>query len=290
MRTYTVSAVGRSDIGLVKPNNEDAFHIGSGVAVVADGVGGSAAGEVASRTVVDVFAELDAVAPDEDVYDRVTAAVRRATDSLLDQVEADPSLEGMGTTVTAMVWSGTKLVFAQIGDSRAYFLEQGAPGADRHPELRPELVQITKDDSFVQYLVDQGLLAPDDAAHHPRRNVILKALNGTTVSPAFSTFAPRIGDRYLLCSDGLTDYVPIDRIRETIDGTDPDDAADRLIELSLAAGAPDNVTAIIADIVAADPDDDGGPEHPEPDGSADVTHRIPFEDAPTTRFPAVHDG
>lgn len=278
MRTYTISAVGRSDIGLVKPNNEDTFHIGSGLAVVADGVGGSAAGEVASRTVVDVFAALDHVDADAEVYELVTGAVRRATDSLLDQVEADPSLEGMGTTVTAMIWSGPRLVFAQIGDSRAYFLEQGAAGARRHPELTPDLVQITKDDSFVQYLVDQGLLAPADAAHHPRRNVILKALNGTTVSPAYTTFAPRIGDRYLLCSDGLSDYVRIDAIREAIDGTDAEDAADRLIELSLAAGAPDNVTAIIADILA---DPDGSAPQPAPFTSSD--------DSPTQRIPAIGD-
>lgn len=284
MRAYTVSAVGRSDIGLVKPNNEDAFHVGSGLAVVADGVGGSAAGEVASRTVVEVFAALDHVDADADVYELITGAVRRATDSLLDQVEADPSLEGMGTTVTAMIWSGTRLVFAQIGDSRAYFLEQGAEQAERHPDLSTDLIQITKDDSFVQYLVDQGLLAPEEAAHHPRRNVILKALNGTTVSPAYTTFAPRIGDRYLLCSDGLTDYVDIDSICETIDGTDAEDAAERLIELSLAAGAPDNVTAIIADVVA-------DPNSADPT-SAHLTEppaRSSADDSPTMRIPAVED-
>lgn len=280
VHAYTVSAVGRSDIGLVKPNNEDAFHVGSGLAIVADGVGGSAAGEVASRTVVEVFAALDHVGAGADVYELVTGAVRRATDSLLNQVEADPSLEGMGTTVTAMIWSGTRLVFAQIGDSRAYFLEQGAEQAERHPDLSRGLIQITKDDSFVQYLVDQGLLAPEEAAHHPRRNVILKALNGTTVSPAYTTFAPRIGDRYLLCSDGLTDYVDIDSIRETIDGTDAEDAADRLIELSLAAGAPDNVTAIIADVIA-DPDSVAPTVPPAGSSSAD--------DSPTMRIPAVED-
>ncbi|MGI8417113.1 MAG: PP2C family protein-serine/threonine phosphatase [Nakamurella sp.] len=256
MRDYGVAAVGRTHVGLVKPNNEDSFHIGSGLLIVADGVGGSAAGEVASRTVVDIFAEVEnesaAAGEDKDIYALLNGAVDRSTDSLLSQVDADPRLEGMGTTVTAMMWSGRRIVFAQIGDSRAYYLQSGAPGAPR-PSAEPlELQQVTKDDSFVQYLVDQGLLAKQDAARHPRRNVILKALNGTTVSPSFSTFAPRIGDRYLLCSDGLSDYVAADDIRASLLDTAPAFAADRLIELCLESGAPDNVTVIIADVVAAD--------------------------------------
>ncbi|WP_029136790.1 PP2C family protein-serine/threonine phosphatase [Nakamurella lactea] len=250
MRDYAVAAVGRTHVGLQKPNNEDSFHIGRGLLLVADGVGGSVAGEVASRTVVEVFAGVETASPDDDLYAILTDAVQRSTNSLLEQVEADPELEGMGTTATVMMWSGRRIVFAQIGDSRAYYLQGGAPGGTLHSDQQPELQQVTKDDSFVQHLVDQGLLAPDEAAHHPRRNVILKALNGSTVSPSFSTFAPRIGDRYLLCSDGLSDYVEADEIREALLGTDAEPAADRLIELSLAAGAPDNVTVIIADIGA----------------------------------------
>lgn len=259
MRDYRVAAVGRTHVGLVKPNNEDSFHIGSGLLIVADGVGGSAAGEVASKTVVNIFAEMEnefvsagePTGDGHDIYALLNGAVDRSTDSLLSQVDADPRLEGMGTTVTAMMWSGRRIVFAQIGDSRAYYLQHGAPQATRHPETQPELQQVTKDDSFVQYLVDQGLLAQADAARHPRRNVILKALNGTTVSPSFCTFAPSIGDRYLLCSDGLSDYVEADEIRTTLLDAEAGVAADRLIELSLQAGAPDNVTVIIADVVAA---------------------------------------
>ncbi|MDQ2847867.1 MAG: protein phosphatase 2C domain-containing protein [Actinomycetota bacterium] len=256
MRDYGVAAVGRTHVGLVKPNNEDSFHIGSGLLIVADGVGGSAAGEVASRTVVDIFAEVGhesaAAGEDKDIYALLKGAVDRSTDSLLSQVDADPSLEGMGTTVTAMMWSGRRIVFAQIGDSRAYYLQSGTPGVPRQSAERLELQQVTKDDSFVQYLVDQGLLAKRDAVRHPRRNVILKALNGTTVSPSFSTFAPRIGDRYLLCSDGLSDYVAADDIQSTLLDTEAAAAADRLIELCLESGAPDNVTVIIADVIAAD--------------------------------------
>ncbi|MGI8592212.1 MAG: PP2C family protein-serine/threonine phosphatase [Nakamurella sp.] len=255
MRDYGVAAVGRTHVGLAKPNNEDSFYIGSGLLIVADGVGGSAAGEVASRTVVDIFAEVEnesaAAGEDNDIYALLQGAVERSTDSFLSQVDADPTLEGMGTTVTAMMWSGRRIVFAQIGDSRAYYLQCGAPGAQRQSSEHLELQQVTKDDSFVQYLVDQGLLAVEDAASHPRRNVILKALNGTTVSPSFSTFAPRIGDRYLLCSDGLSDYVGADDIRATLLDTEAAAAADRLVELCLESGAPDNVTLIIADVIAA---------------------------------------
>lgn len=267
MRRYAVATVGRTHVGLVKPNNEDAFHIGPVLVLVADGVGGSAAGEVASRTVVDTFAavEREALArsadqqrdpddPVDDIYAVLSAAVERSTDSLNEQVEADPALDGMGTTITAMMWSGRRIVFAQIGDSRGYYLADGAPGAETANRPPGDLEQITKDDSFVQYLIDRGMLDPAEATRHPRRNVILKALNGATVSPSLRTFAPRIGDRYLLCSDGLSDYVPAATIAETIRGTDADSAADRLIELSLAAGAPDNVTVLIADVVPATPD------------------------------------
>jgi protein phosphatase len=251
VRDYAVTAVGRTHVGLQKPNNEDSFHIGRSLLLVADGVGGSAAGEVASRTVVDIFADVESASPDGDLYAVLTAAVDRSTHSLLEQVEADPELEGMGTTATVMMWSGHRIVFAQIGDSRAYYLQQAAPGGRLHPEQPVELQQITKDDSFVQHLVDQGLLAPAEAARHPRRNVILKALNGSTVSPSFSTYAPRIGDRYLLCSDGLSDYVDADDILDALIATPAEPAAAALIDLSLAAGAPDNVTVIIADIVPA---------------------------------------
>lgn len=290
MRDYAVQAVGRTHVGLVKPNNEDAFLIGDRLLVVADGVGGSAAGEVASRTVVDIFADADQAqdAPTETagaeqhIYDTIVDAVNRSTDSLLEQVQTDPELEGMGTTVTVMMWSGRRIVFAQIGDSRAYYLQFGAPAARRHPDQPPTLTQITKDDSFVQFLVDQGSLAPEEAAKHPRRNVILKALNGSEVSPSFSTHAAVTGDRYLLCSDGLSDYVSGPDILRIALGTDADTAADRLIQAGLDAGAPDNITVIIADIVAADGSADAR------DADAD-TGPIPLasDERPTQRIPRI---
>lgn len=241
-------AVGRTETGLVKPNNEDSFHIGERLLVVADGVGGSVAGEVASATVASAFAEVERRS-DTDPYRVLADAVDLSTDRLNQLLAQDPELDGMGTTATAMMWSDRRVVFAQIGDSRAYYL----PAAQR--EQPRELHQVTHDDSFVQYLVDSGTITADQARHHPQRNVILKALNGAIVYPTFSTYAGRVGDRYLLCSDGLSDPVPDELIAARL-SADPqrhraEAVADQLIKDALDAGAPDNVTVVIADLLPA---------------------------------------
>ncbi len=246
-------AEGRTHVGLVKPNNEDSFHIGSRLLVVADGVGGSVAGEIASATVASAFAEVERRADDEDPYAVLAEAVELSTDRLRQLLRENPALDGMGTTATAMMWSAKRVVFAQIGDSRAYYL----PGRG----IR-ELHQVTKDDSFVQFLVDRGQITAEQARDHPQRNVILKALNGMSVAPSFSTYAAVAGDRYLLCSDGLSDYVAETLIEQRLLDGRPE-VADRLIEDALDAGAPDNVTVVVADIVAepaadAVVPDDGG--------------------------------
>jgi len=243
VKPFSVAAVGRSDQGLRYDHNEDSFHLGEQLAVIADGIGGSVAGEVASRTVVDVFAEADPAESGDDLYRILGDCVRRSTDAINDLVRRDPDLDGMGTTATAMMWVADRIVVAQIGDSRAYYL----PGRGAR-----ELAQITRDDSFVQYLVDVGTITAEAARSHPRRNVILQALNGMSVTPTFSTMAPMPGDRYLLCSDGLSDYVEHAEIERVLrDGSDRDAAAGDLIALALAAGAPDNVTVIVADVVPA---------------------------------------
>jgi protein phosphatase len=238
---YAVAAVGRTHPGKVRANNEDSYHIGARVLIVADGVGGNVAGEVASQTVVSVFAMVDESDPDDDVYEVLTAAVARSSDAICQQVEADPRLAGMSTTATVMMACDRRIVFAQIGDSRAYFLRRRPLG---------RLHQVTRDDSFVQFLVDTGQIDAEEARTHPNRNVILKALDGQEVAPSFATYVPMVGDRYLLCSDGLTDYVHEDDVLEALTDTERDDAADHLIDLALAAGAPDNVTVIVADLVA----------------------------------------
>ena len=153
-----------------------------------------------------------------------------------------PSLRGMGTTMTAVLVDGDEVAIGHVGDSRAYRLHDGV------------LEQLTTDHTVVQMLVQQGILTPEQAVSHPRGNLITNALQGepggarveTTTRPALD------GDRYLLCSDGLPDYVPDDAIHDALDEPDPDAALDRLVQLALDAGAPDNVTCVIADIVADD--------------------------------------
>ncbi len=167
--------------------------------MVADGVGGAVAGEVASATVASAFAEVEHRSLDTDPYRVLAEAVELSTDRLAALLREQPDLEGMGTTATAMIVSAKRLVFAQIGDSRAYYL----PGRGE-----PALHQVTRDDSFVQYLIEAGTITSAQAWRHPKRHVILKALNGMSVSPTFSTYAALAGDRYLLCSDGLSDVVP----------------------------------------------------------------------------------
>jgi protein phosphatase len=240
MEPFVIAAVGRTDVGLARQNNEDSFHIGDRLLLVADGIGGAVAGELASQTLVGVFANVQRSGDDDDLYQLLADSVDRSSAQILDMVRSDPDLEGMGTTATAMMWSSDRIVFAHVGDSRAYYLQRGSTH---------RLRQITRDDSFVQYLVDHGVLTAEEATRDPRRNVILKAVTGVSVKPSFSTFAPMIGDRYLLCSDGLSDYVSDDQIEEVLNTVaDLDDAAEALIAAALHAETRDNVTVIVADV------------------------------------------
>ena len=145
----------------------------------------------------------------------------------------------MGTTLTALRFSGAQVGLVHVGDSRAYMLRNDL------------LTQITHDDTYVQYLVDAGQLTADEAKDHPRKSVILRALLGSDVEPDVSIREARAGDRYLLCSDGLSDVVSTETIAETLRIEDPQEAADRLVELALRGGGPDNVTVIVADVVNA---------------------------------------
>jgi protein phosphatase len=251
---------GRSDVGLVRDGNEDASYAGPRLLVVADGVGGSVAGEIASYLTVSALRPLDT---DDTVTDPLAAlreATRRANDAVRDAIERDPRLAGMGTTLTAMLWTGDTLGLAQLGDSRAYLLRGG------------ELRQITHDQTLVQSLVDEGQITPEEALTHPRRSWILRALDGRPDSdPEVEILTIEPGDRYLLCSDGLSDYVDADAIATALGGDDPQPACERLVELALAAGAPDNVTCVVADPV----------DEPEPGaspllgGAATATPRLP---------------
>lgn len=232
----------RSDLGLLRGGNEDSGYAGPRLLVVADGVGGHAAGEVASSVTVSVLSALDEEAPGGDLLDRLSSGVHSANTYLRDMVRGDPDLHGMSTTVTALLRAGSRFGLVHVGDSRCYLLRGG------------ELQQITHDHTFVQGLVDEGRITPEEADQHPQRSVITNALDGAeTLDLDLSVREARVGDRYLLCSDGLSGVVSADTLRETLAGNDrPEDAVERLVELALRGGGPDNITAIVADVVEVD--------------------------------------
>ena len=167
-----------------------------------------------------------------------------ANNTIADEVASDRELDGMGTTLTALRFSGSQVGLVHVGDSRAYLMRGG------------HLSQITHDDTYVQSLVDQGRLTADEAANHPRKSVILRALTGTAVEPDVSIREARPGDRYLLCTDGLSDVVSTQTLFETLSEGDPQGCADRLVELALRGGGPDNVTCIVADVMGEGYGDD----------------------------------
>jgi protein phosphatase len=233
----------RSDLGLVRGNNEDSVYAGPRLLAIADGMGGHAAGEVASKIVISTLESLDDIRSSRDLIGALRDAVMEANQRIGDAVEQNKSLDGMGTTLTALHFAGSQVALVHVGDSRAY-------------QLRGDLLsQITHDDTYVQYLVDSGKLTPDEAWDHPRKSVILRALRGTEVEPDVSIRESRAGDRYLLCSDGLSDVVSTETILETLRIPDPQECADRLVELALRGGGPDNVTVIVADVVDSRPGD-----------------------------------
>ena len=237
----------RSDVGLLREGNEDSAYAGPCLLAIADGMGGHAAGEVASAVAISALATLDHE-PAGDLLDPLAEAVAEANITLHEMSVADPSVEGMGTTLTAMLWQGSHVALCHIGDSRAYMLRDG------------ELFQITRDHTLVQSLVDEGRLTPQAAASHPQRSLLLRALDGRTeADPDLSIREARFGDRYLLCSDGLSDVVTDQTLHKTLQTvTDPDDAVMQLIELAIRSGGPDNITCIVADVV----DTDTGPVPP----------------------------
>ena len=217
----------RSDVGLLREGNEDSAYAGPRLLAVADGMGGHAAGEVASAVAIDVLTALDEDLPASELLDALADAVAKANQQLHDLVAANPSIGGMGTTLTAMLWSGTRVALCHIGDSRAYLLSGG------------ELQQITHDHTLVQSLVDDGRISPDEAATHPQRSLLLRALDGSSdVEPDLSLREAQVGDRYLLCSDGLSGVVSEPVLHRTLATVaEPDDAVRQLIDLAIRRAA-----------------------------------------------------
>jgi protein phosphatase len=232
-----LSCAVRTDTGPVRPHNEDAALATPRLAAVADGVGGHSAGEVASRTVVGVLASLEKAWVDEPLDAALARAVADGNDRIAFLMECRPETAGMGTTLTAVALHGDYVV-ANIGDSRTYLLRDG------------ELRRLTRDDSYLQELLDAGVVSPEAARRHPQRNLVTAALDGAPGrSPAITRVPARPGDRLLLCSDGLSDVVDEPRIAALLASPDAAGAAAELLRAALEAGARDNVTVVVADAV-----------------------------------------
>ena len=230
-------AVAASDVGLVRSNNEDAFHVGERLLVVADGMGGLPAGELASDILVRALAVVDKLPDTGEPLQDLIAALQTANERIEAAVADDCEREGMGTTVTALLLTGDRVAALNVGDSRCYLSRDGV------------LTQLTRDDTYVQALVDQGVLTPADARRHPQRALVTQAVQGGDFRPGGRVLPVRAGDRFLLCSDGLTDYVADEVIGQTLRlHTDRELCAAELIARTLEAGAPDNVTVIVADV------------------------------------------
>ncbi|MFU8875338.1 BofC C-terminal domain-containing protein [Micromonospora sp. SL4-19] len=239
--TLTLRYAAHSDRGLIRDGNQDSVYAGPRLLAVADGMGGMAAGDVASNIVIGAMAPLDEDVPGDALVDALRSAVGTANQQLRDTVDANPQLEGMGTTLTATLFSGSKLGMVHIGDSRAYLLRNG------------EFAQITKDDTYVQMLVDEGRISAEEASSHPQRSLLTRALDGRDIDPEYSVRQVLPGDRYLICSDGLSGVVSADTIADTMRGyTDPQQCVERLVQLALRGGGPDNITVIIADATDQD--------------------------------------
>jgi serine/threonine protein phosphatase PrpC len=237
--SFILRAAVVSDIGLVRTNNEDSAHAGRRLLVLADGIGGMPAGELASDIVVRTLAVLDDGPSTDDALSALRLAAEEANRKILEVSESDPANDGMGTTATAVLLSGDQLALLHVGDSRGYLVRNG------------ELSQLTKDDTFVQSLVDQGLLTPEDARHHPRRSIVTQALQGLEYEPTLTCQPAQLGDRLLLCSDGLSDVVSDDAIGDTLGRySDLKQCAEQLVKLALDAGSTDNVTVVVADIAS----------------------------------------
>ena len=235
----------RSDVGLVRQVNQDSGYAGPHLLVVADGMGGHAAGDVASSIALGQIVGLDAESHgSDDALDVLAKALHSANSELQEAIGRQPELQGMGTTVTALLRTGSTIAVAHIGDSRAYLLRDGT------------FTQITHDHSFVQSLVDDGRITEEEAEGHPQRSLVTRVLTGQhDDEPDLAVREAHIGDRYLLCSDGLSGFVARDTIQEVLEqGMPPGRTADRLVELAMRAGAPDNVTCIIGDVVDLDKD------------------------------------
>lgn len=232
----------KTDVGRVREVNEDSYLADGPLFGVADGMGGHIAGDVASQTAVKVITNNSASRPPHTPED-LEAYVHSANESIWEKAKNDPRLKGMGTTCTIVYIEGPTAYFAHVGDSRAYLLRQG------------ELSQITEDHTLVQRMVNEGRLRPEEAAHHPQKNMITRALGiDSQVQVDLLTLELQPGDRILINSDGLSSMIEDDQISEILrTAEDADEAAERLVAAANEAGGEDNITTVVLDVAEDDP-------------------------------------
>jgi len=242
-----ITAAGRTDVGIIRSGNEDSFLMvpDRGIFVVADGMGGHAAGEVASEMAVRFVArELGSLRglADDQVADRMRTAIRAANGAIFQRTLTEHDKRGMGTTVTALVLFETRFLIGQVGDSRAYLYRDG------------KLIQLTKDHSYVQEQVDAGYLTPEQARSHPYSNVITRCVGANSdVMPDIYLGTVKLGDLFLLASDGLTGMLEDPELAGMLGGEAmPQDRVDTMITEANRHGGLDNITAIIVRIDAVD--------------------------------------
>jgi PPM family protein phosphatase len=248
MSALTLAWAARSDTGPVRDHNEDAVFASPRMVAVADGVGGAAAGEVASQVAINALAHVEKLRNEGALGDALAGAVAEGNASIAFIADARPATAGMATTLTVVALDGDCWTVANLGDSRAYLLRDGV------------LHQLTHDHTLVQSLVDEGRLTADEAADHPRRSVLVRTLQeGSPAEPDLFTVEGEVGDRFLVCSDGVTVVLTDAEIQEVLVGdAEPADAVDRIIELANEGGGPDNITCVVADLVEGAPSDAGG--------------------------------
>jgi serine/threonine protein phosphatase PrpC len=245
---FTIRYSAVSDIGRSRRKNDDSGYAGEHFVMVADGMGGAPAGDLASAVAVETMRRLDAPAPD-DMLEALASAVHRANDRLAELIEEDPSVDGMGTTVTAALFDGERIAVAHLGDSRGYLWHDG------------ELLRVTNDHTWVQSLIDEGRITEVQAKVHSHRSLLLKVLDGRHDNdPDLAVYDVEPGDRVLLCSDGLSGFVDHERIQRVLAVGTAESVTKELVQLALESGSNDNITVLVADVV----------DEPEPDDSEPI--------------------
>jgi protein phosphatase len=231
--------VAHSEIGLVRKNNQDSGYASPTMLIVADGMGGAAAGDLASAVAVTELERADGHYEGEEMLDVLADAIAAANDAIADLVVDDHSLEGMGTTVCGGMFDGERIAIAHIGDSRGYIVRDA------------QLKRLTRDHSWVQQLIDEGRISEEEALTHPHRSLILRVLNGQPIiEPEFDLIELKDGDRLLFCSDGLCGVVDDEQIAVALENPHLDQVLEILVDAAHNGGGPDNITIVLADVVA----------------------------------------